>query len=78
MFQAEKISEEAWSKLKATVVVKGDDRLRDARGWWECAYEWRIVSYAMHMHARLNALAAGKVLFYIAAVDQPNARFTKE
>ena len=73
-----RISEEAWARLKATVVVKGDDRLRDARGWWECAYEWRIVSYAMHMLARLNALAAGKVLFYIAAVDQPNARFTKE
>ena len=46
-----------------------DPRLLEARGWYECAYEWRIVSYAMHANARLNAKAAGKPLFYIPAVD---------
>ena len=46
--------------------------------WYECAYEWRIVSYAMHAHARLNAKAAGKVLYYIPAVDIPSAAMTKE
>ena len=42
--------------------------------WYECAYEWRIVSYAMHANARLNAKAAGKPLFYIPAVDSPACR----
>ena len=41
-----------------------DARLKDARGWYECAYEWRIVSYAMHAHARLNAKAAAKILLH--------------
>ena len=36
--------------------------------------EWRIVSYAMHADARLNAKAAGKPLFYIPAVDSPACR----
>ena len=30
-----------------------DLRLQEARGWYECAYEWRIVSCAMHANARL-------------------------
>ena len=51
-----------------------DPRLLEARGWYECAYEWRIVSYAMHANARLNAKAAGKPLFYIPAVDSPACR----
>jgi hypothetical protein len=51
-----------------------DPKLLEARGWYECAYEWRIVSYAMHANARLNAKAAGKPLFYIPAVDSPASR----
>ena len=39
-----------------------DRRLQEARGWYECAYEWRIVSYAMHANARLDAHAAGKIM----------------
>ena len=75
-----KISEDAWKALEATVIRSDgtDQRLRDARGWYECAYEWRLVSYAMHAHARLNAKAAGKILFYIPAVDIPSARMTRE
>ena len=65
------IFEGAWHALKATVIsgaasqpaasaedLGADPRLRDARGWCECAYEWCIVSYAMHARSRLNATAA--------------------
>ena len=55
-----------------------DRRLQEARGWYECAYEWRIVSYAMHANARLDAHAAGKILFYIPAVDTPAVRLSRE
>ena len=51
-----------------------DPRLLEARGWYDCAYEWRIVSYAMYANARLNAKAAGKPLFCIPAVDSPASR----
>ena len=50
-----------------------DPRLRNARGWYESAYEWRYVSYAMHAHAKLDAHAAGKLLYYIPAVDRASA-----
>ena len=55
-----------------------DRRLREARGWYESAYEWRIVSYAMHANARLDASDAGKVLFYVPAVDNPAARLSRD
>ena len=55
-----------------------DPRLRAARKWYESAYEWRIVSYAMHAQARLNAHDDGKLLFYIPAVDKPAARCSRE
>eukprot|EP00812_Abedinium_dasypus_P007843 NODE_1_length_8589_cov_4.556480.p1 GENE.NODE_1_length_8589_cov_4.556480~~NODE_1_length_8589_cov_4.556480.p1 ORF type:complete len:2586 (+),score=446.46 NODE_1_length_8589_cov_4.556480:571-8328(+) len=71
------ISEAAWSALQATVIGLRDPRLRDARGWYECAYEWRIVSYAMHAHARLNAKAAEKVLCNIPSVDNPAGRMSR-
>ena len=54
-----------------------DKRLREARGWYESAYEWRIVSYAMHANARLDAHDAEKVLFYMPAVDTPAARLSR-
>ena len=89
----QKISEEVWQALKATTIrpaaggasqpaaigaAGADARLKEARGWYECAYEWRIVSYAMHAHARLNAKAASKLLFYVPAIDAPAARIPKE
>ena len=82
----QKISEEAWQALKATAIrpaaggasqpaaigaAGADARLKEARGWYECAY-------TMHAHARLNANAAGKILFYIPAIDAPSARIHKE
>ena len=45
-------------------------RLREDRGWYESVYEWRIVSYAMHRQAGLNAQDLEKVVFYMAAVDK--------
>ena len=51
-----------------------DSRLRDARNCYECADDWRKVSYAMHAHARLNAQAAGKVFYDVPAVDRPATR----
>ena len=55
-----------------------DQRLREARGWYESAYEWRIVSYSMHTQANLDAHDAGQVLFYVPAVDRPAARLSKD
>ena len=76
------ISEAAWQALKGTAIEHGaatgsDPRLTSARLWYECAYEWRIVSYAMHAHAILNARAAGKLLFYIPAIDVPSGRLSR-
>ena len=73
-----KISDEVWAKLQATVCQKGDRRLLEARGWYECAYEWRRVSFAMHVHARLNAKHSRRVLFYIPAIDRPSTRLTRQ
>ena len=54
-----------------------DERLRDARGWYESAYEWRLVTYAMHAQARLDAHHANEILFYIPAVDRPSVYLNK-
>ena len=59
-----RISEDAWQALKGNVITNDDDdgadlRLSSVRGGYECACEWRIVSYAMRVRAMLNAKAAG-------------------
>ena len=78
-----KISDECWQAILNTKIKSGgsasqptawDPRLRAARHWYESAYEWRIVSYAMHTQTRLDAHDAGKILFYIPAVDRPAVR----
>ena len=87
-----KISEECWQAIAATKILddatggsgsahqpaEWDNRLREARGWYESAYEWRIVSYAMHANARLDAHDAEKVLFYIPAIDVPLSRLSRD
>ncbi len=75
----EKISEEARQAFKTTVIRRNvvDARLRDARGLCECAHEWRVVSYVVHVRTRLNAKAAGTVLFDIPAVDRPSCRMNR-
>ena len=82
-----KISDECWQAILRTEIrpsssasqpTAWDPRLRAARLWFESAYEWRIVSYAMHTQARLNAHDAKKILFFIAAVDRPAVRCNKQ
>ena len=74
------ISEESWNAIVATEVGSNgsalqpsgvDQRLRQARGWYESAYEWRIVSFAMQSQTRIDAHDAGRILFYIQAADRP-------
>ena len=80
------ISEAAWQALHAMILKQGqrvrasppDKRLQAARGWYECAYEWRIVPYAMHAHARLNAKVDGRVLYYIPSIDIPAVRMSRK
>jgi len=82
-----KNSEEWWQAINSTKIRSGgggaastasDPRLRAARRWYESAYEWRIVSYAMHAQAKLDAHDVGTVLFYIPAVDRPAVRCSKQ
>ena len=62
-----RLSEETWTTIENTVQKSAPD---DCCDWFEAAYEWRTVSYAMHAKARLQARRAKKVLFYIQAVDK--------
>ena len=75
-----RISEDAWRAITSTEIscaAQPDARLQDARHWYECTYEWRIVSYAMRSHAKLNAKADGKLLYYIPSIDIPTVRLNK-
>ena len=82
-----KIKEEAWQAIKdAELKMSGadahqlgapDPRLLQARGWYESAYEWRIVSLAMHTHAKLDARHHGKVLYYVPSVDTVLTQLTE-
>ena len=46
--QPEERLQALFSSLPMIPVLLWIPRLLEARGWYECAYEWRIVSYAMH------------------------------
>ena len=59
-----------WNAICETQIKVNDERLRDARRWYESAYEWRLVTYAAHAQARLDAHHANEILFYISAVDK--------
>jgi hypothetical protein len=80
------ISEAGWNAIHGTEVqsygsatqpAAVDPRLRAARGWYESAYEWRIVSYAMQCQARMNAYDADRILFYVPAADRPAVRLDR-
>ena len=82
-----KISEESWNALRRTEVrsegsatppTETDKRLREARGWYESAYEWRIVSYAMQCQTKIDAHDMGRLLFYIPAADRPSVQLSRE
>ena len=86
------ISEAAWEAIRSTEIKTSsgssnssasqptdiDQRLRSARGWYESAYEWRVVTYTMHVQARLDAHDANEILFYIPAIDVPTVRLTRD
>ena len=55
-----RMSEETWKKIEHTALKYASDQCSD---WYEAAYDWRTVSYAMHAKARLQARSAKKVLF---------------
>ena len=71
-------SQPAGRGSRSAAPVPWDTRLREARGWYESAYEWRLVSYAMHAQAILNAHDAGAILFYIPAVDKPSVHLGQD
>ena len=78
-----RITDEAWRAIDNTQINPNnklgsvDRRLQEARGWYESAYEWRIVTYAMHVQARMDAHHAKEVLYYIPAIDHPSAFLSK-
>ena len=84
-----KISDESWQAIVNTEVVSPsgavqpagqqpwDKRFCAARGWYESAYEWCIVSYAMHVQAKIDACDAGQLLYYVPAVGRPAGRVAK-
>ena len=78
-----RITDEAWRAIENTQINPNnklgsvDRRLQEARGWYESAYEWRIVTYAMHVQARMDAHHAKEVLYYIPAIDHPSAFLSK-
>ena len=64
--------DDTWKAILSTEykAKRNADQLLACTQWHEIAYDWRTVSYAMHTKARLQAKQAGKVLFYVQAVDK--------
>jgi hypothetical protein len=70
-----RLPEETWKAIEATSAVSQRTACND---WYEAAYDWRTVSYAMQVKARLQAKQANKVLFYIQAIDKTSQRLPPE
>ena len=62
-----RMCEETWKNIEHTALKSGSDQCSE---WYEAAYDWRTVSYAMNAKACLQARSAKKLLFYIQAVDR--------
>ena len=64
--------DETWSAILASEykATKDAAQLLACSEWHEAAYDWRTVSFAMQTKARLRAKQAGKILYYIQAVDK--------
>ena len=78
------VAEETWRAILATECKPKNvtARLLQCTDWYETAYDWRTVSFAMQTKARLQAKQAGQILFYIQAVDKvaqhvPSTEFLK-
>ena len=73
------IRETAWEALLQTQVSDASDaRLLAAMSWKEGAHEWTLVGLAQQANARLQAAAAGRILYYLPAVDNPDAYCPKQ
>jgi hypothetical protein len=66
------VPDETWSAILASEykATKDAAQLLACSEWHEAAYDWRTVSFAMQTKARLRAKQAGKILYYIQAVDK--------
>ena len=64
--------EDTWKAIVASQYIAGQDaaQLLACTKWYEAAYDWRTVSFAMQTKARLQANQARGILYYIQAVDK--------
>ena len=72
--------EDTWKAIVASQYIAGQDaaQLLACTKWYEAAYDWRTVSFAMQAKARLQARQAQKILFFIQAVDRVSQHVTPE
>ena len=73
------VPEDTWKAIVATQYKAGKDaaQLLACSKWHEAAYDWRTVSFAMQTKARLQAKQAGRILYYIQAVDRVSQHVTE-
>ena len=66
------VPEDTWKAIVASQYKVSQDaaQLLACSKWHEAAYDWRAVSFAMQTKARLQAKQAGRILYYIQAVDR--------
>ena len=72
--------EDTWKAIVASQYTPGKDaaQLLACSKWHEAAYDWRTVSFAMQTKARLQAKQAGRILYYIQAVDRVSQHVTEK
>ena len=61
------VPEDTWQAIVDTSAVS---QRSDSQDWYEAAYDWRTVSYAMNVKARQQVRQQKQLLFYIQAVDR--------
>jgi len=74
------VPEDTWKAIVASQYKAGKDaaQLLACSKWHEAAYDWRTVSFAMQTKARLQAKQAGRILYYIQAVDRVSQHVTEK
>ena len=71
---------DTWKAIVASQYTASQDaaQLLACSKWHEAAYDWRTVSFAMQTKARLQAKQAGRILYYIQAVDRVAQHLTEK
>ena len=74
------VPEDTWKAIVASQYTASQDaaQLLACSKWHEAAYDWRTVSFAMQTKARLQAKQAGRILYYIQAVDRVSQHVTEK